>query len=179
MLQLLFIVWLFIIKYVDKIYSLNDVDYLNMIFMCVNPMSAMCPVFQGVQQNRINATEARIFWLALILCPLFWSMLFIVALFSFKFKWLLLVCIAIVLNGANLYGYVKCKMGNDQNISAATSDFIRKQVFQNVYIFMTLNIFLLYLGRLFLFKSFILLQVTSIMTRSPPTNTSNQPTNVI
>ncbi|XP_011167055.1 uncharacterized Golgi apparatus membrane protein-like protein CG5021 isoform X1 [Solenopsis invicta] len=107
---------------------------------------------KGAQQNRINATEARIFWLALILCPLFWSMLFIAALFSFKFKWLLLVCIAIVLNGANLYGYVKCKMGNNQNISTATSDFFRKQVLQNV---------------------------TSIMTRSPPTNNSNQPTSVI
>ena len=98
-------------------------------------MSIMCPVFQGAQQNRINATEARIFWLALILCPFFWSMLFIAALFGFKFKWLLLVCIAIVLNGANLYGYVKCKMGNDQNISTATSDFIRKQVLQNVYFY--------------------------------------------
>jgi len=140
------------IKYVAEIYSLNDIDYLNVIFMYLSPMSAMCPVFQGAQQNRINAMEARIFWLALILCPLFWSILFIAALFSFKFKWLLLVCIAIVLNGANLYGYVKCKMGNDQNISAATSDFIRKQVFQNV---------------------------TSMMSRSPPTNNSNQPTNVI
>lgn len=106
-------------------------------------MSVMCPVFQGAQQNRINAAEARIFWLALILCPLFWSILFIAALFSFKFKWLLLVCIAIVLNGANLYGYVKCKMGNDQNISAATSDFIRKQVFQNVYFYETKNSFVL------------------------------------
>jgi len=96
-------------------------------------MPVMYPVFQGAQQNRINATEARIFWLALILCPLFWSILFIVALFGFKFKWLLLVSIAIVLNGANLYGYVKCKMGNDQNISAATTDFFRKQVIQNVY----------------------------------------------
>lgn len=93
----------------------------------------MYPVFQGAQQNRINAAEARIFWLALILCPLFWSILFIVALFGFKFKWLLLVSIAIVLNGANLYGYVKCKMGNDQNISTATTDFFRKQVIQNVY----------------------------------------------
>lgn len=100
-----------------------------------NPMSAMRPVFQGAQQNRINATEARIFWLALILCPLYWSISFIIALFGLKFKWLLLVCIAIVLNGANLYGYVKCKMGNDKNISAATSDFFRKQVIQNVRLF--------------------------------------------
>lgn len=89
-------------------------------------------MFQGVQQNRINVTEARIFWLALILCPLLWSVFFVVALFGLKFKWLLLVCIAIVLNAANLYGYVKCKMGNDKNISAATSDFLRKQVIQNV-----------------------------------------------
>ncbi|XP_020288936.1 uncharacterized Golgi apparatus membrane protein-like protein CG5021 isoform X2 [Pseudomyrmex gracilis] len=109
-------------------------------------------VFES-KKNRINPTEARIFWLALILCPLFWSVLFTVALFGLKFKWLLLVCIAIVLNGANLYGYVKCKMGNDQNISTATSDFIKKQVFQNV---------------------------ASMMTRSPPTTSnSNQMTNVI
>lgn len=92
----------------------------------------MYPVFQGVQQNRINSQEARIFWLALILCPLLWSVLFVTALFGFKFKWLLLVCIAIALNGANSYGYVKCKMGKDQNISAATSNFLRKQVIQNV-----------------------------------------------
>ncbi|XP_076161484.1 putative Golgi apparatus membrane protein-like protein CG5021 isoform X2 [Ptiloglossa arizonensis] len=104
------------------------------------------------KKNRINAAEARIFWLALILSPLLWSVFFVVALFSLKFKWLLLVCIAIVLNGANLYGYVKCKMGNDRNISAATSDFLRKQVIQNV---------------------------ASIMTRSPPANNPNEPTNVI
>lgn len=101
-----------------------------------SPISAMRPVFQGAQQNRINATEARIFWLALILCPLYWSISFITALFGLNFKWLLLVCIAIVLNGANLYGYVKCKMGNDKNISAATSDFFRKQVIQNVHFFL-------------------------------------------
>ncbi|XP_012338947.1 uncharacterized Golgi apparatus membrane protein-like protein CG5021 isoform X2 [Apis florea] len=108
-------------------------------------------VFES-KKNRINTTEARIFWLALILCPLLWSVFFVVALFSLRFKWLLLVCIAIVLNGANLYGYVKCKMGNDKNISAATSDFLRKQVIQNV---------------------------ASMMTRSPPTGNSNEPTNVI
>ena len=95
-------------------------------------MSAICPVFQGAQQNRINPSEARIFWLALILCPLLWVIFFFFAFFTFKFKWLLLTVIALILNGANLYGYVKCKMGSDKNISSATSDFIRKQVIQNV-----------------------------------------------
>ncbi|KAL2732892.1 putative Golgi apparatus membrane protein-like protein CG5021 isoform X3 [Vespula maculifrons] len=115
-------------------------------------ISVMCPAFQGAQQYHINMAEARIFWLALILCPLLWSVLFVTALFRLNFQWLLLVCIAIILNGANLYGYVKCKMGGNQYISTATSDFFKKQIIQNV---------------------------ASMMTRSPPTNNPNQQTNVI
>lgn len=89
-------------------------------------------VFQGSQQNRLHDSEVRIFWLALILCPLIWALFFFVTLFGFKFKWMLLTIMALVLNGANLYGYVKCKMGGDKNISSATSEFLRKQVLQNV-----------------------------------------------
>lgn len=48
----------------------------------------------------------------------------------------LLVCIAIVLNGANLYGYIKCKIGHGEKLSTSltsmTSDFFRRQVIQNV-----------------------------------------------
>lgn len=96
-------------------------------------LKLLCALFfQGSQQNRINPSESRIFWLALIICPFLWGIFFIVALFGLKFKWLLLVCIASLLSGANLYGYVKCKMGKDQNISSATSDFLKKQVMQNV-----------------------------------------------
>lgn len=107
---------------------------------------------KGAQQNRINASEARIFWLALILCPFMWSVFFTVALFSLKFKWLLVASIAIALNGANLYGYVKCKTGGERNLSTATSDFFRTQIMQNV---------------------------TSMMSRSPPANNPPGPTSVI
>jgi len=48
----------------------------------------------------------------------------------------LLVCIAIVLSGANLYGYVKCKTGHGKQLSSSltsmTSDFIRRNLIQNV-----------------------------------------------
>ncbi|KAJ8980862.1 hypothetical protein NQ317_008921 [Molorchus minor] len=43
----------------------------------------------------------------------------------------LLVIIALVLNGSNLYGYIKCKVGSKENISSVTTDFIRKQVLPN------------------------------------------------
>jgi hypothetical protein len=87
--------------------------------------------FQGQFQNRINETEARIFWTALILTPLLWAIFFFLALFGLRLRWMLLVIIALMLNGANLYGYFKCKVGSKESISSVTADFFRKQVLQN------------------------------------------------
>ncbi|KAG8319128.1 hypothetical protein J6590_097960 [Homalodisca vitripennis] len=41
---------------------------------------------QGGSQNRINAREARVFWLALTIVPVVWALFFLAALFSFSFK---------------------------------------------------------------------------------------------
>lgn len=85
----------------------------------------------------MNAQEARLFWMALVVCPVLWSIFFIVALFGFKFKWLLLVMIALALNGANLYGYVKCNFGASKDLKSATTDFVRTQVLRNAVDIMT------------------------------------------
>jgi len=92
---------------------------------------------KGELQNRINPSESRIFWIALIAGPVLWSLFFLIALLSFKFKWLLLVTIAEALNGANLYGYVKCKFGSGnkgikESLSSVSSGFLREQVLQNM-----------------------------------------------
>lgn len=114
-------------------------------------MEFLCGPFQGSQQNRVNDKEAHIFWIALVLAPLVWCIFFITALFTFQPKWLvrcyrvvnlrnyctlyvlfqLLVTIALMLTGANLYGYIKCKIGNTESLSSATSSFLRQQVLQN------------------------------------------------
>lgn len=60
-----------------------------------------------------------------------WGIFFIAALFGLKFKWLLLVMIALALNGANLYGYVKCNFGANKDLKSATTDFVRSQVLRN------------------------------------------------
>ncbi|XP_057672470.1 uncharacterized Golgi apparatus membrane protein-like protein CG5021 [Diorhabda carinulata] len=107
-------------------------------------------------QNRVNERESRIFWVALILTPLLWSLLFIVAIFGFEFRWLLLVTIALILSGSNLYGYIRCKVGSKESMTSLTSDFLRKQVLQNA---------------------------VSLVTRQtaaqPATNQSNRPTNIV
>ncbi|KAL1129102.1 hypothetical protein AAG570_013633 [Ranatra chinensis] len=92
---------------------------------------------KGNLQNRIHPSESRIFWLALFIAPAFWAIFFLVAILSFKFKWLLLVSIALALSGANLYGYLKCKFGQSgegfsSSITSATSSFFRKQIIENV-----------------------------------------------
>ncbi|XP_060520179.1 uncharacterized Golgi apparatus membrane protein-like protein CG5021 isoform X2 [Cylas formicarius] len=83
------------------------------------------------RKNRINERESRIFWTALVLTPFIWGVFFLIALFGLKLKWMLVVLIALSLNGANLHGYIRCKVGNQQSLRSITSDFLKKQVLQN------------------------------------------------
>lgn len=59
------------------------------------------------------------------------------ALFGMKFKWLLLVMIAIALNAANLYGYIKCNYGASKDLNSAATDFVKTQLFKNAMDIMT------------------------------------------
>ncbi|KAJ8932312.1 hypothetical protein NQ318_015448 [Aromia moschata] len=43
----------------------------------------------------------------------------------------LLVTIALVLNCSNLYGYIRCKVGDKESLSSVTTNFFRKQVLQS------------------------------------------------
>lgn len=87
----------------------------------------------------LNPHETRIFWMGLVICPVFWAFFFVVALFSLKLKWMLLVLIALALNGANLYGYIKCNFGANAKLSTTTSDFVKSQVLKNAVNLMNLQ----------------------------------------
>lgn len=78
-----------------------------------------------------HADEVRIFWMGLIVSPVIWALFFIVALFGLKLKWLLVVLIALVLNGANLHGYIKCHFGANKDVTSAAQDFVKGAVMKN------------------------------------------------
>uniref|UniRef100_T1J1S7 Golgi apparatus membrane protein TVP23 homolog n=1 Tax=Strigamia maritima TaxID=126957 RepID=T1J1S7_STRMM len=80
----------------------------------------------------VSPVEARLFWTTLFLFPLLWLIFFFVSLFSLKFKWFVVVCIAIALNGANLYGYIKCKLGKKQTLGNAATSFFQQNVLKSV-----------------------------------------------
>nr|XP_033816685.1 Golgi apparatus membrane protein TVP23 homolog B-like [Geotrypetes seraphini] len=74
--------------------------------------------------------ESRIFWLGLITCPIIWVIFAFSALFSFKLKWLAVVILGVVLQGANLYGYIKCKVGSRKNLTSLATNYLGGQFFR-------------------------------------------------
>jgi len=84
------------------------------------------------EKDMINSQEATLFWLTLYLFPALWALFFIVAVFSLRFKWMVLVIIAIILNLSNLYGYIRCKIGKKQKLSTAASNFFHTQILTNM-----------------------------------------------
>ncbi|NXD30027.1 TV23B protein, partial [Spelaeornis formosus] len=100
-----------------------------------------------------SEAESRIFWLGLITCPMIWVIFAFSALFSFKVKWLVslllsstllwlthqgtagdvfslsqaVVAMGVVLQGANLYGYVRCKVGSRKNLTNLATSYLGKQ----------------------------------------------------
>ncbi|XP_048868988.1 Golgi apparatus membrane protein TVP23 homolog A-like isoform X2 [Brienomyrus brachyistius] len=87
-------------------------------------------VFEA-KKNKSTATEAeaRVFWLGLIICPIIWTGFFFSTLFSLKLKWLALVIAGISLQAANLYGYIRCKVGEETGIPSSAS-FLGQQFLQ-------------------------------------------------
>ncbi|KAG3279481.1 TVP23B-like [Ictidomys tridecemlineatus] len=71
------------------------------------------------QENKtVSEAESRIFWLGLIACPVLWVVFAFSALFSFRVKWLAVIIMHVVLQGANLYGYIRCKVGSRKNLTS-------------------------------------------------------------
>jgi len=56
--------------------------------------------------------ERRVFWTALIVAPIVWVLLFFTSFATLRFQWTILVALALALNGANLYGYIRCHLGH-------------------------------------------------------------------
>ncbi|XP_051522875.1 Golgi apparatus membrane protein TVP23 homolog B isoform X1 [Myxocyprinus asiaticus] len=87
-------------------------------------------VFESRKQTsrkQSSAAESRIFWLGLIICPIIWVIFAFSTLISFKIKWLAVVILGVVLQGANLYGYVRCKVGTRTDLKSMATNYFGRQ----------------------------------------------------
>ncbi|XP_017288139.1 Golgi apparatus membrane protein TVP23 homolog B [Kryptolebias marmoratus] len=82
---------------------------------------------KGSGKQQASDSESRIFWLGLIICPIIWVIFAFSILFSVKIKWMPLVIMGVVLQGANLYGYVRCKVGGKTNLRNMATNYFGRQ----------------------------------------------------
>ncbi|XP_066560541.1 Golgi apparatus membrane protein TVP23 homolog B [Amia ocellicauda] len=75
-------------------------------------------------------SESRIFWLGLVICPIIWVIFAFSSLISFEIKWLAVVTMGVVLQGANLYGYVRCKVGSRRTLKNMATSYFGRQFFR-------------------------------------------------
>uniref|UniRef100_A0A3Q3WBY0 Golgi apparatus membrane protein TVP23 homolog n=1 Tax=Mola mola TaxID=94237 RepID=A0A3Q3WBY0_MOLML len=86
-----------------------------------------------VSRKSLNTSaESQIFWLGLIVCPVFWVVFVFSTIFSFSIKWLAVVILGLVLQWANLYGYVRCKVGGQASLRSMAKNYISVQILKKV-----------------------------------------------
>jgi len=79
-------------------------------------------------QTCLNVHEVRMFWAALVVCPVLWSLLAFLCLFSLKPAWLIVCVMAVSMSGANLYGYLRCKWNSRQELTSYMSQTLFKSM---------------------------------------------------
>ncbi|XP_013415914.1 Golgi apparatus membrane protein TVP23 homolog B [Lingula anatina] len=87
---------------------------------------------KGKLKGLTTAAESRIFWLSLVVCQVIWLVFFFGTLFTLKFKWFMVVIVGSLLNGANLYGYIRCKMGSRKKMTGVATNFLGAQVWRSM-----------------------------------------------
>ncbi|XP_029977955.1 Golgi apparatus membrane protein TVP23 homolog B [Sphaeramia orbicularis] len=82
---------------------------------------------KGSGKPQGSESESRIFWLGLIICPVLWVIFAFSTLFSLSIKWLPVVIMGVVLQGANLYGYIRCKVGGKTSLKNVATNYFGRQ----------------------------------------------------
>lgn len=80
------------------------------------------------QRQLAQRGETTYFWATLIGCQVVWTLLATVSVFSLSLKWLLLCCLALSLNGSNLLGYTRARLGTGEKITRRMTQWLVKTV---------------------------------------------------
>ncbi|VDN34312.1 unnamed protein product [Gongylonema pulchrum] len=78
--------------------------------------------------SRFDPLERRVFWGALVAAPAMWAVLVCVAFVTLKWEWMVIALMGLAMNGANLYGYVRCKWGSTNEFT----NYLSKMAFLSV-----------------------------------------------
>nr|CAB3267386.1 Golgi apparatus membrane protein TVP23 homolog B-like [Phallusia mammillata] len=85
-----------------------------------------------LKRHPVLAAESRIFWFGLVVCTLIWVFFFFTTLFTLNLPWLSVVIIALILSGANLFGFIRCKFSSRKQLGSMATKFIGAQMFKSM-----------------------------------------------
>lgn len=71
---------------------------------------------------KIGATDSFVFWTALYMTPVIWGFFALMDLLSFKFFWMNVCIICIVLSSANVVGFYKCQKDHYAKLNTYIKD---------------------------------------------------------
>ncbi|XP_065900034.1 Golgi apparatus membrane protein TVP23 homolog B-like isoform X2 [Dysidea avara] len=83
-------------------------------------------------QNKVNSSESWIFWVSLLACPLVWVLFMFVCLLKLNLNWLVVTVVGVVLNGANVVGYVKCRRDAGTKLTSMAGQLLGQQILKQV-----------------------------------------------
>ncbi|KAJ1442873.1 hypothetical protein B484DRAFT_441912 [Ochromonadaceae sp. CCMP2298] len=76
-------------------------------------------IFESLEDMaEISAVDSRMFWGGLYVSPLCWSLLLVVGVLRLKFEYMPIVGAALVLNLANIIGYLKCSSSAKEKVKS-------------------------------------------------------------
>ncbi|CAJ0581434.1 unnamed protein product, partial [Mesorhabditis spiculigera] len=67
------------------------------------------------------ALDRNFFWLALLAAPLVWGFFVTVDFMTFKWEWMIVSLLGFAMTGANLYGYLRCRWADTNQMTNAFS----------------------------------------------------------
>ncbi|XP_064407021.1 Golgi apparatus membrane protein TVP23 homolog B-like [Halichondria panicea] len=85
-------------------------------------------MFESKKKLKTSQPEAVLFWGGLFLCPLFWILFFFTSLLRFSWGWGIIPVIGMALNGANAWGYIKCRSDKRAQLTQMAGQFLGKQI---------------------------------------------------
>ena len=67
-------------------------------------------VYEAIEdKSRITSIDSTIFWGAMWVSPLLWALSLVLGILKFNVAWVLIVVVALTLNGINLLGFIRCE----------------------------------------------------------------------
>jgi hypothetical protein len=75
-------------------------------------------IFEVSETKQVHAQDSFVFWAGIYGTPAVWLLLGLAAVFSWSFKWMPIVLVALALNGANLVGYWKCQKDSKTKLNS-------------------------------------------------------------